>query len=68
MYFRGEDFIDDVKLTVEPQKSNEVQSTPKEERTEAKTTPTAEKNPIDYSKYEKIIKEMKEGFRWTKKF
>ena len=68
MYFRGEDFIDDVKLTVEPQKSNEVQSTPKEERTEAKTTPTAEKKPIDYSKYEKIIKEMKEGFRWTKKF
>lgn len=71
-YFKGEDFFDDVVLTVIPSEPKEVRSTPKEEPIEAKptptveekpietkTTPTVKEKPIDYLKYENLIKEMK---------
>ena len=74
MHFRGEDFIDEVTVreeepeeVQEEPKENEVQEEPKEEKVEEapveeqpkqQDKETVEK--IDYSKYEEMIKEMKE--------
>lgn len=58
-YLKGEDFIDEVTLTIIPQETQEVRSTPKEETIETKTTPVVEEKQIDYSKYENLIKELK---------
>lgn len=58
-YLKGEDFIDEVTLTVVPQESKEVRSIPKEKPVEPKTPPVVEEKQIDYSKYENLIKEMK---------
>lgn len=62
IHFRGEDFIDDVDLSIEeePKEENqEVQQEEKREEIEPKQQEIVE-NIIDYSKYEAIIKEMKE--------
>lgn len=58
-YLKGEDFIDEVTLTVVSQEPKEVRSTPKEKPVETKTPPVVEEKQIDYSKYENLIKEMK---------
>ncbi len=58
-YLKGEDFIDEVTLTIIPQETQEVRSIPKEETIETKTTPVVEEKQIDYSKYENLIKELK---------
>lgn len=66
MQFRGEDFIDEVNLSIEEEKplKNEPEATEEvteevREETEPKQQEIVEKN-IDYSKYEDLIKEMKE--------
>jgi HK97 family phage prohead protease len=66
MQFRGEDFIDEVNLSVEEEKplKNEPEVTEEvteevREETEPKQQEIVE-NKIDYSKYEDLIKEMKE--------
>ena len=62
IHLRGEDFLDDVDLSIEeePKEENqEVQQEEKREEIEPKQQEIVE-NIIDYSKYEAIIKEMKE--------
>lgn len=67
MHFRGEDFIDEVEVREEERKE-EVQETKVEETTKKVEEAPTEAEPkqqeivenIDYSKYEEIIKEMKE--------
>ena len=62
IHFRGEDFIDEVDLTIEEEQQEENQEEQQEERQE-ETEPKQQEiveNKIDYSKYEEIIKEMKE--------
>lgn len=66
IHFRGEDFIDEVNLSVDEEKplKNEPKATEEvaqevREETEPKQQEVVEKN-IDYSEYEEMIKEMKE--------
>jgi HK97 family phage prohead protease len=67
IHFRGEDFIDDVNLSIdeeeplknEPEATEEVVEEVREEISEPKQQEIVE-NKIDYSKYEQLIKEMKE--------
>ena len=64
IHYRGEDFIDDVEIHEEEIPQDEAEKTkeePKEVRddTQPEQQEIAEKN-IDYSKYEQLIKEMKE--------
>lgn len=65
LHFRGEDFIDEVSIRNETENEvqenvqNEVQEEPKVEE-EPKQQEIVDKNTIDYSKYETMIKEMKE--------
>lgn len=67
MHFRGEDFIDEVSITEElptnqtgqeVTQNDEVREEPNE--VEPKQQEVVENNTIDYSKYETMIKEMKE--------
>lgn len=64
VHFRGEDFIDEVNLSVEEEKplKNEPEATGEEvrEETEPKQQEIVENKKIDYSRYEEMIKEMKE--------
>lgn len=67
MHFRGEDFIDEVSITEENAQNNEnivqneVQKEPKVEEVPKQQENVVENiNTIDYSKYETMIKEMKE--------
>lgn len=65
--FRGEDFIDEVNLSIEeekpvesePETNKEVVEEVREEQ-EPKQQEVVENKIIDYSKYEQLIKEMKE--------
>lgn len=66
IHFRGEDFIDEVNLSIEEEKplENEPEATEEvveevREETEPKQQEIVDKK-IDYSKYEDLIKEMKE--------
>ena len=67
IHFRGEDFIDEVNLSIdeekpvesEPEATEEVVEEVREEISEPKQQEIVE-NKIDYSKYEQLIKEMKE--------
>ena len=65
IHFRGEDFIDDVELSIEeiPEENSSIEEIPEEKREEVepKQQEIVENKNIDYSKYEAIIKEMKEG-------
>lgn len=61
VHFRGEDFIDEVNLSIDEEKplKNEPEANEEvREVTEPKQQEVVEKN-IDYSKYEEMIKEMK---------
>lgn len=61
--FRGEDFIDEVNVSIEEEKSVEEEPEPNEEvreEIEPKQQEIVENKTIDYSRYEEIIKEMKE--------
>ena len=70
MHFRGDDFIDEIKIldedekeaensnTQELEQENETRSEQQDENAENVNNPEAEK-VIDYSKYEEMIKEMK---------
>lgn len=67
MHFRGEDFIDEVSITEENAQNNEnivqneVQEEPKVEEEPKQQEKVVENiHTIDYSKYETMIKEMKE--------
>lgn len=66
MHFRGEDFIDEVSITEENAQNNEnivqnsVQEEPKVEEEPKQQQVVENKHTIDYSKYETMIKEMKE--------
>ena len=67
LHYRGEDFIDDVEIDEEetPQDEGEGTKEPTEklEETRDDTQPEQQEiadNNIDYSKYEQLIKEMKE--------
>ena len=66
IHFRGEDFIDDVDLSIEEEPKEENQAEQQEEQPEEKREEIEPKqqeiveNKIDYSQYEAIIKEMKE--------
>lgn len=63
VHFRGEDFIDEVNLSIEeekqPENEPEVTEEVREETVEPKQQEIVE-NKIDYSKYEQLIQEMKE--------
>ena len=63
VHFRGEDFIDEVNLSIEeekqPENEPEVTEEVREETVEPKQQEIVEKN-IDYSKAEEIIKEIRE--------
>lgn len=62
IHFRGEEFIDEVNLSIEEEKNVENEPEANEEvreEQEPKQQEIVEKN-IDYSKYEEMIKEMKE--------
>lgn len=70
MHFRGDDFIDEIKILDEEEKAaensntqeleqeNETRSEQQDENAEKENTPEPKK-VIDYSKYDEIIKEMK---------
>lgn len=58
MHFRGEDFIDEVSITEE--NAQEVQEEPKVEEEPKQQEVVEDRHTIDYSKYETMIKEMKE--------
>jgi len=61
--FRGEDFIDEVNLSVEEDKPLKIEPEANEEVREEEPEPKQQEvveNKIDYSKYEDLIKEMKE--------
>lgn len=67
IHFRGEDFIDEVVVSDEtpvkdetPEKEEVVQEEPKEAEPKQQEEVVENKNTIDYSKYETMIKEMKE--------
>ena len=65
LHYRGEDFIDDVEIDDEgtPQDEETKEPTEKLEETRDDTQPEQQEiadNNIDYSKYEQLIKEMKE--------
>lgn len=66
MHFRGEDFIDEVSITEENAQNNEnivqneVQEEPKVEDEPKQQEVVENIHTIDYSKYETMIKEMKE--------
>lgn len=63
IHFRGEDFIDEVNLSVEeekePKNEPDVNEEVREENVEPKQQEIVDKQ-IDYSRYEEMIKEMKE--------
>lgn len=64
-HLRGEDFLDEIDLTIEEQEENqkeqqEENQEEKREELEPKQQTVVENKNIDYSKYEAIIKEMKE--------
>ena len=66
MHFRGEDFIDEISITEEnAQKNenivqNEVREEPKEKEPKQQEEVVEDRHTIDYSKYENMLKEMKE--------
>lgn len=77
IHFRGDDFIDDINISVDeekavtPENSSNIEETPEEntqnvpvseERSEQQENlvESQEETPIDYTKYENLIKEMKE--------
>lgn len=59
VHFRGEDFIDEVNLSVEEEKPVENEPEEVREEVEPKQQEIVDKK-IDYSRYEEMIKEMKE--------
>lgn len=60
LHFRGEDFIDEISIREEPKEAleNEMKNNEVQEELEPKQQEVVEE--IDYSKYENMIKEMKE--------
>lgn len=60
LHFRGEDFIDEISIREEPQEAqeNEMKDNEVQEEIEPKQQEVVEK--IDYSKYEEMIRKMKE--------
>lgn len=60
MHFRGEDFIDEVSIKNEPVQENVQNEVREEPEVEEKPKQQEIVDDIDYSKYENMIKEMKE--------
>ena len=60
MHFRGEDFIDEVSIKNEPVQENVQDEVREEPEVEEKPKQQEIVDDIDYSKYENMIKEMKE--------
>lgn len=60
MHFRGEDFIDEVSIKNEPVQENVLDEVREEPEVEEKPKQQEIVDDIDYSKYENMIKEMKE--------
>ena len=60
MHFRGEDFIDEVSIKNEPVQENVQDEVREEPKVEEKPKQQEIVDDIDYSKYENMIKEMKE--------
>ena len=60
LHFRGEDFIDEISIREEPQEAqeNEMKDNEVQEEIEPKQQEVVEE--IDYSKYEEMIRKMKE--------
>ena len=60
LHFRGEDFIDEISIREEPQEAqeNEMKDNEVQEEIEPKQQEVVEE--IDYSKYEELIRKMKE--------
>lgn len=57
----GDDFIDSIELREEPQDKSKLQQIEEEKTTKPTPKPEETPKPIDYSKYEYMIKQMKEA-------